>query len=170
MNCMLFWHRQAYEIAHKITGGHPLHEDLVSHTYLILSKHNIPSADLPRTFARFAWNQWKWPESEFNKLFKADARVLSYDIDIEFREKDEEDLSEYKQILEEHLEKSPENDQELFLNTIVKMHLCGMTFRDIKSETGLSLRVIHSAIKQFKYDLHSFYSVEHRDSPCDADL
>ena len=57
-----------------------------------------------------------------------------------------------------------------FAKRITKMHLYGMTYRDIKAETNLPLRVIHGAIKQFKNDLHFIHTGEPRDSESIHDL
>ena len=165
----MFWNREAYNIALKITSGSELHRDLVSDVFIILSQYNISDADLPKTFARFAYNQWKWPGSEFNKKFNPPIRLIPYESDVASKETDE-DISEYQQYLDSYMEKSPENDQELFCKEITKMHLYGMTYRDIKAETNLPLRVIHGAIKQFKNDLHFIHTGEPRDSKSIHDL
>ena len=165
----MFWNREAYNIALKITGGSDLHRDLVSDVFIILSQYNISDADLPKTFARFAYNQWKWPGSEFNKKFNPPIRLIPYESDVASKETDE-DISEYQQYLDSYMEKSPEDDQELFCKEITKMHLYGMTYRDIKAETNLPLRVIHGAIKQFKNDLHFIHTGEPRDSESIHDL
>ena len=165
----MFWNREAYNIALKITGGSDLHRDLVSDVFIILSQHNISDADLPKTFARFAYNQWKWPGSEFNKKFNPPIRLIPYESDVASKETDE-DISEYQQYLDSYMDKSPEDDQELFCKEITKMHLYGMTYRDIKAETNLPLRVIHGAIKQFKNDLHFIHTGEPRDSESIHDL
>ena len=165
----MFWNREAYNIALKITGGSELHRDLVSDVFIILSQYNISDADLPKTFARFAYNQWKWPGSEFNKKFNPPIRLIPYESDVASKETDE-DISEYQQYLDSYMERSPENDQELFCKEITKMHLYGMTYRDIKAETNLPLRVIHGAIKQFKNDLHFIHTGEPRDSESIHDL
>ena len=165
----MFWNREAYNIALKITGGSELYRDLVSDVFIILSQYNISDADLPKTFARFAYNQWKWPGSEFNKKFNPPIRLIPYESDVASKETDE-DISEYQQYLDSYMEKSPEDDQELFCKEITKMHLYGMTYRDIKEETNLPLRVIHGAIKQFKNDLHFIHTGEPRDSESIHDL
>lgn len=165
----MFWNREAYNIALKITGGSELYRDLVSDVFIILSQYNISEADLPKTFARFAYNQWKWPGSEFNKKFNSPIRLMPYEADVASKEADEE-ISEYQQYLDKYMEKSPENDQELFCKEITKMHLYGMTYRDIKAETNLPLRVIHGAIKQFKNDLHFIHTGEPRDIKSIHDL
>lgn len=165
----MFWNREAYNIALKITGGSELYRDLVSDVFIILSQYNISDDDLPKTFARFAYNQWKWPGSEFNKKFNPPIRLIPYESDVASKETDE-DISEYQQYLDSYMEKSPEDDQELFCKEITKMHLYGMTYRDIKAETNLPLRVIHGAIKQFKNDLHFIHTGEPRDSESIHDL
>ena len=165
----MFWNREAYNIALKITGGSELYRDLVSDVFIILSQYNISDADLPKTFARFAYNQWKWPGSEFNKKFNPPIRLIPYESDVASKETDE-DISEYQQYLDSYMDKSPEDDQELFCKEITKMHLYGMTYRDIKAETNLPLRVIHGAIKQFKNDLHFIHTGEPRDSESIHDL
>ena len=78
--------------------------------------------------------------------------ALEYDIPLESESDDPE--GEYQEYLREFMEKESQDDQELFIKEVTRMHLYGMTFRDIRNHTGLSLRVIHSAIKQFKYELY----------------
>lgn len=166
----MFWNKEAYNIAIKITGGSELYRDLVSDVFIILSKLDIQEADLPRTFARFAYNQWKWPGSEFNKKFNPPIRLLPFETDVAFKETEDDDLSEYQCYLDNYMQKSPEDDQELFCKELTKMHLYGMTYRDIKAETNLPLRVIHGAIKQFKNDLYSIHTGEPRDIKSNDDL
>ena len=95
----MFWNREAYNIALKITGGSELHRDLVSDVFIILSQYNISDAHLPKTFARFAYNQWKWPGSEFNKKFNPPIRLIPYESDVASKETDE-DISEYQKYLD----------------------------------------------------------------------
>jgi hypothetical protein len=149
----MFWENEAYKIAKRICGAE-LHRDLVGHVYLLLCDKHIPESDLPRTFARFAYNQWKWPGSEWNKQFNTKAHMVALEYDIPLESESEDPEGEYQEYLREFMEKDAEDDQELFIKEVTRMHLYGMTFRDIRNHTGLSLRVIHSAIKQFKYELY----------------
>ena len=150
----MFWEHEAYKIARKITNGSPLYKDLVGHIYLLLYNRNIPEEDLPRTFARFAYNQYKWPGSDWNKQFNTMAHMVSLDYDIPLQSDDDNEEEGHQKYLREYMDKESNDDQELFIKEVTRMHLYGMTFRDIKAQTGLSLRVIHSAIKQFKYELY----------------
>jgi hypothetical protein len=61
--------------------------------------------------------------------------------------------NEFSEILDAYLHS---NHGDPFIKEITKMHLCGMTFRDIKELTGISLDTIHKTIKQFKNDLHDY--------------
>jgi len=81
------------------------------------------------------------------------AHMVSLDYDIPLQSDDDNEEGEYQEYLREYMERESTDDQELFIKEVTRMHLYGMTYRDIRSQTGLSLRVIHSAIKQFKYDL-----------------
>ena len=151
---MEFWEREAYDIAYKITGGNPLYLDLVPHIYLLLSKLDIRESDLPRVFARWGWNQYTWKESKFNQLYRGSIYLSEgYDkIDNSMMYQE----SKYQQILDQFMDDNSENDQILFCKEITKMHLCGMTYREIRSLTGISLDTIHKAIKKFKNDLNNF--------------
>ncbi|NBV92131.1 MAG: sigma-70 family RNA polymerase sigma factor [Flavobacteriia bacterium] len=149
---MIFWERDAYAIARKITGNNPLSFDLVSHVFIILYRYDIPEADIPAMFSRIAWNQWTWSRSEFWKLYRS-----SFDELIEIAEIETEVIeSNYRKLLRDFIETDSMDDQENFKKEITKMHLCGMTFREIQQNTGISLDTIHRAIKQFKNDLFSY--------------
>ena len=163
---MKFWRIEAYRLAKSITRGNPLYEDLVSHVYILMDKYNVREEDLPRTFVWFAHNQWNWYQSDFNKQFRGSANTVELS---ELLPSDPDDTpSELLKFLQSYLEESPADDSDTFCKEITKMYLYGMTYREIRAETGISLDIIHKAIKQVKHDIH--YSYEHRDSPCIADI
>lgn len=149
---MEFWKHEAYQIARKITSDHELHSDLVSHVFVLMHRFDFNDSDLPAIFARFAWNQWTWQRSEFWRLYKSTSEPLFDVVD----SNDSPTRNEYSETLANYLDLIPENEQERFIKEITKMHLCGMTFRDIKELTGISLDTIHKTIKQFKNDLHDY--------------
>jgi DNA-directed RNA polymerase specialized sigma24 family protein len=104
-------------------------------------------------FARFAWNQWNWRDSEFNRQFRFPANELT-----ELADEQLEDVpNKYQELIHSFLNSMPKDDQELFIKEVTKMHLYGMTYREIKENTGLGLDTIHKTIKKFKHDLY-FYS------------
>ena len=157
----MFWEKDAYEIAKKITSNDPLHRDLVSHVYLLLHNYELEANVLPKMFARFCWNQYNWPGSEFNRQFRFPANEL-----FDFANEDnEQDPNEYQELIHNFLNKMPKDDQELFIKEITKMHLYGMTYREIKKNTGLGLDTIHKAIKKFKYDLYNYRSSNGEGAP-----
>ena len=166
----MFWSKEAYDITKKITRNNELSVDLVSHVYLLLHQLDIPADELPKTFTKFAFNQWNWKQSEFNRQYQ--RGIINHELPECFIKTDEEDFSEYEDMLITFLEKPPKDDTDLFCKEIAKMHLYGMTYRDIRNETDLSLQVIHQAIKQFKYDLYAYYhhAVLHRNSQSADDL
>jgi len=149
-----FWKKQAYDMAKIITNGSQLSSDLVSHIYILLYQFTIPEDELPKAFWRYAHNQWNWRESDFNKKFKTTEKLLELPDNI-FREEND-DISEMQNVLLDYLELPPQNDSELFCKEIVKMRMMGMTYRDIKRETKIELRIIFEAIQQFKYDLFNY--------------
>jgi DNA-directed RNA polymerase specialized sigma24 family protein len=162
-----FWNDTAYQLARKITKGSPLAEDLVSHVYILLHKYNVPDDELPRTFVRFAHNQWNWWQSDFNKTHRGSANTVELsDLipnDIENWQPTDKAL-----FLQEYMDESPVDDSDQFCKELTRMHLYGMTYREINKETGISLDIIHKAIKQVKNDIHNSY--QHRYSESDADL
>jgi hypothetical protein len=151
----MFWSKEAYDITKKITRNNELHVDLVSHVYLLLHQLDIPADELPKTFSKFAFNQWNWKQSEFNRQYQ--RGIINHELPDCFSTSDQEDFSEHEDMLIRFLEKPPADDTDLFCKEIAKMHLYGMTYRDIRNDTDLSLQVIHQAIKQFKYDLYNHY-------------
>lgn len=167
---MEFWKKQAYEMAYNITHDRSISGDLVSHVFILLHSYNIPEDELPKAFYRFAHNQYKWSESEFNKHHKINGTIL--EISDYIHEEEEDDISEVKELFYQYLEKTPENDEELFCKEIVKMRICGMTYRDIKRETKIEISILFKAVQQFKYDLLNYhYQLEqHRDCKSIADL
>jgi DNA-directed RNA polymerase specialized sigma24 family protein len=155
-----FWKKEAYIIASKITGGNPISSDLVSHVYLLVHELSIRQEDLPRVFARYAYNQYNWRDSTFNKLFKTHDELP----DMDSRQSDDEsyEVTKAQELLDDYLHQSPEDDQKMFTKEITKMHLMGMTYREIRTLTGISLDTIHLAIKQFKYDLSDYNNSSNR--------
>lgn len=164
---MEFWKKEAYIIAEKVTGGNPIYRDLVSHVYLLVYELNIPACDLPRVFARYSYNQYNWRDSTFNKQYRLNdplPELFDKETDQEYHE------TEMQLLLDSYMDKSPSDDQELFTKEITKMHLMGMTYREIRNETGISLDTIHLAIKKFKNDLHFTYHYSNRDCESSPEL
>ena len=157
---MEFWKKEAYIIAGKITGGNPISSDLVSHVYLLVYDLGIRQEDLPRVFARYAYNQYNWRDSTFNKLYKTHDELP----DLDSRQSDDEsyEVTKAQELLDDYLHQSPEDDQKMFTKEITKMHLMGMTYREIRTLTGISLDTIHLAIKQFKYHLSDYNNTTNR--------
>jgi hypothetical protein len=153
----MFWSKEAYEISKKITANNELHVDLVSHVFLLLHQLNISQDELPRTFAKFAYNQWNWKQSEFNRQYQ--RGIINVQLPDCFTGKsDDQDFTEHEDLLIQFLEAAPIDDSDMFCKEIAKMHMYGMTYRDIRNETDLSLQIIHQAIKQFKNDLYNYYN------------
>lgn len=170
-----FWSEEAYKIAKIITNRSDLSTDLVAHVYIILQKYEIPEEDLPKAFVRYAHNQWKWYHSDFNKLFRSSANTVELSQLIKEDNEQllidpfsEEIIGEKEKFLNEYLDQSPTDDTDNFCREITKMYLYGMTYREIKSVTGISLDVIHKAIKQIKHDINDNY--ERRDSKSHANV
>ena len=157
---MEFWKKEAYVIAGKITRGKSISSDLVSHVYLLVHELSIRPEDMPRVFARYAYNQYNWRDSTFNKLFKTYDELP----DMDSRQSNDEpyEVTNAQELLDEYLHQSPEDDQKMFTKEITKMHLMGMTYREIRTLTGISLDTIHLAIKQFKYDLSDYNNTTNR--------
>jgi DNA-directed RNA polymerase specialized sigma24 family protein len=103
-------------------------------------------------FARFAWNQWNWKESAFNKEMRFPSNELG-----EIIQDESEDVpNKYQNLINKFLMTRPKDDQDLFIKEVTKMHLYGMTYREIRDNTGICLDTIHKTIKKFKYDLHNY--------------
>lgn len=80
---------------------------------------------------------------------------------MESRQSDDEpyEVTTAQELLDDYLHQSPEDDQKMFTKEITKMHLMGMTYREIRTLTGISLDTIHLAIKQFKHDLSDYNNI-----------
>ena len=152
---MNFWNKEAYKIANKITGGNAISSDLVGHVYLLVYKLNITEEDLPKVFARYAYNQYKWRDSQFNKHYRLHEELK----DINIQSEDHYEVTRSEKLLDEYLHQDPVDDQQLFTKEITKMVICGMTYREIKKLTGISLDTIHLAVKKFKDDLYNFNNI-----------
>ena len=91
-------------------------------------------------------------DSEFNRQFRFPANELT-----ELADEQIEDVpNKYQELIHSFLNSMPKDDQELFIKEVTKMHLYGMTYREIKENTGLGLDTIHKTIKKFKYDLYNY--------------
>lgn len=157
---------EPYDIAYKVTAGHELTNDLLSHVYLIMNKKK-GIKNLPAFFARVAYKQWNLPSSEFNLLHRPRWSV-EINEDITSREESEWIKSEYKVFLRDYINQVPtgECNAEWFKRQIAKFKLIGMTNREIKQEYGISTWHVSETIKQFKKDVYDNYisSIRSEDS------
>lgn len=153
---MDFWSKQAYDIAYKITSGKDVHRDLVAFIYILLHDSKITPISLPATFARYAYQQYNWKGSAFNKQY------ASYNLDISQIniEKAQEEYREnrYGLLLDEYFDQESATDEEFFCKEIAKLVFQSMSYREIERLTNINTRTIHSSLKQFKDDFRNFCS------------
>lgn len=164
----MFWKREAYEIAKRITSNSSLSNDLVSHVFLLLFDKDIPTDELPKTFNKFAYNQWHWKNSSFNREHRMQANTIDIIDEVDLTE-EIHDYSEYEDFIYNYLHSNPQTDEEMFIKEIASMHLCGMTYREIQSLTSISLDTINKTINQFKNDISDSFD-KHRHCQSDAEL
>jgi hypothetical protein len=75
----------------------------------------------------------------------------------EIAQDESEDVpNKYQNLINTFLSTRPKDDQDLFIKEVTKMHLYGMTYREIRDNTGICLDTIHKTIKKFKYDLYNY--------------
>ena len=111
----MFWEKDAYAIAKKLTNNHELHRDLVSFVFILLHKYELEANVLPKMFARFAWNQWNWKESAFNKEMRFPSNELG-----EIIQDESEDVpNKYQNLINSFLSTRPKDDQELFIKEVI---------------------------------------------------
>ena len=77
-----------YEIANGITRGHELTTDLVCQVYLIMLEKETPE-NIGAFFNSIASNQWRLPNSEFNKLHRP---VFTVEFNESFMSEEEETI------------------------------------------------------------------------------
>ena len=163
---MNFWDNEAYKIAKRITNDRDIHRDLVAFIYILLHDRQINAISLPATFARYAYQQYNWRNSQFNKLY------LSYSVDISSIDVQavvtEYEESHYGNLLDEYFEQKSATDEEFFCKEIAKLVFQSMSYREIEALTGIRIKDIFNAIKQFKHDFKHY--CQHRDSEVFNDL
>jgi DNA-directed RNA polymerase specialized sigma24 family protein len=164
----MFWTREAYEITKKLTGNSSLSHDLVSHVFLLLFDKDIPEDELPKTFNKFAYNQWHWPNSSFNREHRFRANTVDIIDDIDLTD-DSNEYTEHEDFIYNYLHSNSATDEEMFIKEIASMHLCGMTYREIQSKTSISLDTINKTINQFKNDISNSFD-KHRHCKSDVEL
>lgn len=165
---MDFWNKQAYEIAYKITSGRDIHRDLVAFVYILLHDRGIVAVSLPAVFARYAYQQYNWKDSAFNKLY------ASYTVDISQIniEKAQEQYQEnsYGVLLDEYFDEESQSENEFFCKEIAKLVFQSMSYREIERLTGIRAADVTTAIKQFKDDFRNFCSSRSGQSLGDTEL
>ena len=165
---MDFWNKQAYEIAYKITSGRDIHRDLVAFVYILLHDRGIVAVSLPAVFARYAYQQYNWKDSAFNKLY------ASYTVDISQIniEKAQEQYQEngYGVLLDEYFDEESKSENEFFCKEIAKLVFQSMSYREIERLTGINIRTTHKSIKQFAHDFRDFCSRRSGQSLGNAEL
>lgn len=138
-------------IANRITNKHQLTSDLVNHVFLIMHGKHID--DFAAFFARCAYQQWNWYQSEFNRQYRCEFIELNEDITpTEITDQQE---SRYQKFLRDYLEDHSGDMVEWYKKEIAKLFIQGMTYREIQSRTTINLRYISETIKQFKHDVRN---------------
>lgn len=138
-------------IANRITNKHNLTHDLVNHVYLIM--HNKHIDDFAAFFARTAYQQWNWYQSEFNRQYRCEFIELNEDITP--TEMTDQQESRYQKFLRDYLEEQSGDMVEWYKKEIAKLFIQGMTYREISKRTSINTRYILEAKKQFKNDVRN---------------
>lgn len=153
---MEFWNREAYTIARKITSDRDIHRDLVAFVYILLHDKGIIPQSLPATFARWAYQQYTWKDSAFNKQYAnyhLDIDSIDYDkIDEKYQE------SNYGRLIDEYFDQESATENEFFCKEIAKLVFQSMSYREIERLTGIRHDIVCNAIKQFRNDFRDFCS------------
>lgn len=153
---MEFWNREAYTIARKITSDRDIHRDLVAFVYILLHDKGIVPQSLPATFARWAYQQYNWKDSAFNKQYAnyhLDIDSIDYDkIDEKYQE------SKYGRLIDEYFDQESATENEFFCKEIAKLVFQSMSYREIERLTGIRHDIVCNAVKQFRNDFRDFCS------------
>ena len=85
---------------------------------------------------------------------------MSYSVDISSIDVQsvvtEYEESHYGNLLDEYFEQKSETDSEFFCKEIAKLVFQSMSYREIEALTGIRIKDIFNAIKQFKHDFKHY--------------
>ena len=156
-----FESEQPYKIADRITNESELSPDLVVHVFFIMEKKN-DIEDEPAFFARTAYQQWNWTNSEFNRLHRTNE--LRFEDDGNIPDPLEEVIidngSKYLEFMRSYMDATPKSPEDWFKIQVGRMVLEGLTYRQIEKKTNLNKRYITETIKQLKDDIFNSYYVK----------
>ena len=158
----LFKTEEPYRIADKITNESELSPDLVVHVYFIMLKKTEQIDDEAAYFARTAYQQWNWSNSDFNKLNRVNE--LRFEDDGQIHDPIDDVIIEngqkYLDFLRDYMNRKPPTPEDWFKIKVGQMVMDGMTYREIEGKTKLNKRYITETIKQLKDDINTTYYSE----------
>jgi len=160
---------EPYKIADRITNESELSPDLVVHVYFIMLKKDDIDNE-PAFFARTAYQQWNWNNSEFNRLHRTNELRFEDDGNIPdpVDEITIDNGSKYLEFLRSYMNEKPNTTEDWFKRELGRMVLEGDTYREIEKKTKLNKRYITETIKQLKNDINtSYYSKRNRNDSDD---
>jgi uncharacterized protein YerC len=152
--------KKPYTIADRITKGSELSGDLVAHVYMIMRNKEAPN-NIGANFNSIASRQWKWHNSEFNRLYNP---KFTTEFDETFMSIEEDQIihmDEFKQYLSDYMTKEilkTEDPVEWFTREIAKLIMKGKTYRQIQADTGINTSQITRSINKFKDDVFNYYN------------
>ena len=142
-----------YEIANEITCNHELATDLVAFVFIMMSKRD-DIKDEKGYFARCAYQQWNWSNSEFNRANRFN--------DVEYQELEQEEVeneeTERQRILRDYIEEPAKDVYEWFAKGIARLRIQGMTYKQIETEVGIGNYIAQQAIKKFNNDFRDYFN------------
>lgn len=155
MNIEKLYNDPQFKAYCKMLAGN-LGEDLFSETLLVVMQADIKHGNIGGYFKKTAYYMWIAPNSKFNKMFrpkKIDITTLAAAQDDTL---DEE--SEIKRaIMQQLLDKTPENKRERFVIEVFREYLEKGSYRKIAEETGISYRTIGKTVQKFKKRVDDIY-------------
>lgn len=157
---------EPYDIADKVTNCHELAPDLVAHVYLLMRDREGIENDAA-FFARCAYQQWNWRNSEFNRMYESHFKSVEFNEGL-LCELSEEVIhnDQFREHFDKYIASKPIDIYDWYRREITFLHLSGMNYRTIEKKVGINRRYITEIIKQFKNDVfNSYYSGGGVDDP-----
>jgi DNA-directed RNA polymerase specialized sigma24 family protein len=143
------------DICRSITKGSDLSSDLCHDVFLFLHRLQ-PKTELDalKLFKYIAYTQWKTP-GYFSRTYG------HHDLDIKLPEEIEEqpvENSELNEFLLYLLDREPQNERDLVVQTVVKLRFEGLSLNKIASELGINHETIRKIIKNFECYVKNCYN------------
>jgi len=153
------------KICEDITSEKNTAGDLYGFIVVMLHDNKVTAPNVPelrKIFYKYAKDQYRWPNSEFNILYRRrDFKVIKFDqlgflenIEDSYEPRTEKE-KQLLEIIQEEIDRPQEGKRDFMVREVMRIYLRLGSFQKVANATELNVSTVYKLFKEFKNDVRN---------------